>query len=361
MSADLFHRKLNKYEWSESAPAKSVLPHAGELIREVLGGALACVEKRVYLCGGYDPRTGRGLSQLAEFDFSTKLWSKGPSLPERIRDAAAVAFGDYCLVFGGWNDEAYSKKLWLLAPRSPDTTNTSGKETMSSSWTLIPPAGPAPSARVCHGMVLGTAGDEEGAAPSPVVYLFGGFNGKSRLNDVWRLRLGTLVDQGVAEWELVEVKEGTPPSPRDDAAVAFDLVGERLLVFGGFASSLQSDLHVLSLRGGENRWMCQPCISVPSRRQGCAAAVSSGCLVVCLGEDEKGPLPQILQLSLTDFKWSVLSFDKDEFVGRSGCVGCVSEKGKRIVLFGGGILPKVHSSLLELELEKADSGGARKK
>ncbi|ESL12085.1 hypothetical protein TRSC58_00153 [Trypanosoma rangeli SC58] len=361
MSTDLFHRKLNKYEWSESSPVKSALPHAGELIREVLGGALASTEKKVYLCGGYDPRTGRGLSQMAEFDFFTKLWSKGPSLPEKIRDAAAVAFGDYCLVFGGWNEETYSQNLWLLVPKNPEIVNASSKETISYQWTLVPPAGPAPSARVCHRMVLGAAGDEEGTPQKPVVYLFGGFNGERRLNDVWRLRLSTLVEQGVATWELVEVKEGTPPSPRDDAAVAFDMVNERLLVFGGFASSLQSDLHILSLRGGENRWMCQPCISVPSRRQGCVAAVSNGYLVVCLGEDERGPLLQILQLSLTDFKWCVLSFDKDDFVGRGGCVGCVSEKGKRIVLFGGGVLPKVHSSLLELELEKADSGGARKK
>ncbi|EAN92980.1 hypothetical protein C3747_19g34 [Trypanosoma cruzi] len=361
MASDVVYRKLNKYEWSESTPVKLVAPQSGEIIKEVLGGALACFEKRAYLCGGYDARTGRSLSQLAEFDFSTKQWSKGPSLPEKIRDAAAVAFGEYCFVFGGWNDENYSKNFWMLAPKSPGNNMASAKEAIISSWKLVQPAGLGPSARVCHAMVLGNMSDEEGTAQNPVLYLFGGFDGEKRLNDVWRLRLSALIEQGVAAWELVEVKGGTPPAPRDDAAVAFDLAGERLLVFGGFASSLQSDLHFLSLRGGKNEWTCQLCVNVPSRRQGCVAAVSNGHLLVCLGEDEKGSLSQVLQLSLTEFKWCMLPFEKDELVGRRGCVGCVGEKGKRIIIFGGGVLPKLHSSLLEFELEKADAGSTRKK
>ncbi|KEG13057.1 hypothetical protein DQ04_01241120 [Trypanosoma grayi] len=362
MAADTVHRRLNKYEWSENTSTKGgASPQPSGAVKEVLGSAMACSEKKVYLCGGYDPRTGRSLPQLMEFDLSTKQWSKGLTLPERLRNASAVAFGDYCLVFGGWNDETYSKNLWLLAPKSQDMAATNNKEPLISVWTLVRSTGLTPSARVCHSMVLGTMGGEEDASQNPVVYVFGGFDGERRLNDVWRLRLGPLLEKGEATWELIEAKGGTPPSPRDDAAVAFDGINERILVFGGFASCLQSDLHILTLRGGENTWMCQPCLGVPSRRQGCVAAMSNGYLVVCLGEDEKGPIPQILQLSMADFKWSLLSLEKEELSGRRGCVGCASERGKRIVVFGGGVPPKTHTSLLELELEKSDASSSRKK
>nr|CCC93969.1 conserved hypothetical protein [Trypanosoma congolense IL3000] len=364
MSQEAVHRKLNKYEWVESSSVKNVSIKSNSITKELLSSAAACTEKKLYLCGGFDPRTARSVSQVVEMDMATKQWSSSVPLPVRLRDASAVAFGENCLVFGGLNDETYTNNLWLLAPETLDPATVSpvsAKEPSSFAWSLIRPTGLSPSARVSHSMVLGVFSKEDESSPSPVVYLFGGFDGEKRLNDVWRLYLGPLVERGVAEWEVVESKVGTPPSARDAAAVAFDTAGERLIVFGGFASFLQNDLHILALRGGINTWSCQTCLSVPSRRHGCIAAVSGGYFVVCLGSDERNSLPQVLQLSLSDFRWSQLMLEHDDLSGRNGAVGCVSEKGKRIVIFGGGAPPKLNTSLLELELEKPDGGSSRKK
>ncbi|ORC85594.1 uncharacterized protein TM35_000342060 [Trypanosoma theileri] len=362
MTTDVVHLRLNKYEWIENTLVKGTTPlQSNDLVKEVLSGAISCSEKKVYLCGGYDPRSACSLSQVAEFDFATKQWSKGIPLPEKVRDAAAIAFGDYCLVFGGWNDTSYCNNLWLFGPKNQDASIANSKESVSFSWTLVRPSDVSPCARVCHSMVLGTMGGEDETSPQPVVYLFGGFDGERRLNDVWRLRLDPVLSGGSAAWELVEAKSGTPPSPRDDAAVAFDAAGERLLVFGGFASSLRSDLHVLSLRGGANGWTCEACVGVPSRRQRCVAAVTGGHLVVCLGEDERGAVGQLLQVTLTDRRWARLALERDDLAGRRGAVGCVSEKGRRVVLFGGGDPLHQHTSLLELELDKGEASTARKR
>ncbi|EAN78262.1 Galactose oxidase, central domain containing protein, putative [Trypanosoma equiperdum] len=364
MSTEVVHRKLNKYEWVEAAPGKGASPRQNGMIKELLGSAAACTEKKFYLCGGFDLKARRSVSQVVEMDVATKQWSCGVPLPERVRDAAAVAFGDCCLVFGGWNDETYTDNLWFFAPKPSDPAVTpppGSKEPVSCAWSLIPPVGAAPSARTSHNMVLGMLSGSDDAAPTSVVYLFGGFDGAKRLNDVWRLRIGPLMEKNEAEWEIVETKVGVPPVPRDAAAVAFDAAGERLIVFGGFASFLQNDLYIFTLRGGVNTWTSQACLSVPTRRQGCVAAVSGGYFVVCLGGDERGPLPQVLQLSLADFRWAQLSLEREDLSGRGGAVGCVSEKGRRIMLFGGGIPPKLNTSLLELELEKPDAGGSRKK
>ncbi|KAG8342831.1 Kelch motifGalactose oxidase central domain [Trypanosoma vivax] len=364
MAAEFVHRKLNRYEWVDFVPTKAAPATTNTPAKELLGAAAACSEKRLFLCGGYDLRTGRSLSQVAEFDLTTKQWSSGTPLPERVRDAAAVAFGECCVLFGGSNDEEYTDNLWLLAPKVPSEmppTGVSSKEPVPLAWSLIRPEGPCPSARVGHSMVLGVIGGEEDAPPASVIYLFGGFDGSKRLNDLWLLRLSSLTDNNTATWELVEAKSGVPPVPRDAAAVAFDSAGERLLVFGGFASFLQNDLHIFTLRGGANAWTSPPCLFAPSRRHGCVAAVSGGHFVVCLGCGEGGPVAQVLQLSLTDFKWSQLTLERDDLMGRSGAMGCVSEKGKRIVLFGGGSPPKLRTCLLELELEKPDTGGSRKK
>jgi len=121
--SDTGHRKINQYEWADNAtaaagkgappPLPTVIP--GQ-VKEFYGGALACGEKRALIIGGYDPKQQRSMRQVVEWTLSTRQWSRQTDLPERISRATAVAFEDYCFVWGGWDDAKFSNQLWLLVP-----------------------------------------------------------------------------------------------------------------------------------------------------------------------------------------------------------------------------------------------------
>lgn len=254
-------------------------------------------------------------------------------------------------------------------------------------WERLPPQGtqvmrpgPAPCGRCGHALVLGTAPSPVGGGASscgtdhgshnaetaaaaaergstavataaatspplmePVVYLFGGFDGQRRHNDVWRLWVRPTLVMREAVWERVQPSVGIPPAPRDDAAVAFDQseeIGEgRLFVFGGFTSSFTNDIHVLKLKKGECEWRSVTCGgSAPQPRHRAVAAIADGSLVVCGGEgDGQRCFAQLLQFSLQDHRWRVVLLDHgtEYLAGRFGAVSCCGDRQRRLLLFGG--------------------------
>jgi N-acetylneuraminic acid mutarotase len=67
------------------------------------------------------------------------------------------------------------------------------------------------------------------------IYIFGGFDGTMRVNDLHAYNLEA------NEWHSVDVLGGTPPSPRHShAAVVYQ---NSMFVFGGYDGSYRSDLH----------------------------------------------------------------------------------------------------------------------
>lgn len=383
------HRKVNQYEWVDTAsagagkgstaPVTTVVP--GQ-VKEFYGGAMACGDKRALIVGGYDPKQQRSIRQVVEWTLSTRQWSRQTDLPERISRATAVAFEDYCFLWGGWNDSNYCQQLWLLVPlpASGDGAGAApaGKQkdvTYTYHWECLPPAGTAaesprevPSARVGHSLVLGHVSqvsavkDKKKETTEPVLYLFGGFDGKKRLNDLWRLLIRPTIETKEAVWERVTYNAGVPPAPRDDAAVAFAANQEKLYVFGGYSHCLCNDLRVLELKGGKNQWTDLPVQGAPTRRQGCIAAADDSNLIVCMGHTEDcEAIPQIIQISFKDYKWKLLAVDQsvDILSERSGYIGCCGVFNRRILIYGGGRAP-FHSSMVEVELERSESANKKK-
>jgi hypothetical protein len=76
------------------------------------------------------------------------------------------------------------------------------------------------------------------------VIVFGGFNGKSYLDDLYILDSSAIAN-GTVQWSLVSTK-GQLPSPRYAHSCNFVSRG-RLIIFGGCGSSVFQDIHVLDL------------------------------------------------------------------------------------------------------------------
>lgn len=587
MSSDGVHRKIVQYEWTDAVTASSPVkggapsfsgtanmaggsvgltggsggslapssgsvssPFHGGVKKEFYGAALACGDKKAYLIGGYDPKRQCSMRQVVEFSLGSKQWTRQADLPERRSRATAVAFEDYCFLWGGWDDAHFCDGLWVLgaAPDSDVSTTASGggatshggtgagagsgagttgsnkgtKEasggghgthlssapftspsTLPYRWRYYPPAGtqqespcPVPSGRIGHSLVLGhvmvspqpgpssgsgsrgprgvtskshgvvasvlptspsqqpsqlstsstastpsrgnifagtpsssvsegkkggsggppsavpssSAGGGAGAAPlspstaapgilhsttttttplhyaassvnlpsssstptvEPVLYLFGGFDGKKRLNDVWRLYIRPTLETKEAVWEEVKVGGDHPvgsssssggnmmmPSPRDDAAVAFAAPSEKLYVFGGYDEALCNDLHVLELKDGKNQWVDIPVLGPPTRRQGSIAAADENNLIVCMGSTmDQQSIPQLLQISLKENKWKLLAVEQciDLLSDREGYIGCCGAGNKRLLVYGGGGGPTPFKmSMVEIELERSE-------
>eukprot|EP00796_Vickermania_ingenoplastis_P006696 gene6696-4794_t len=391
MSADSStHRKVAVHEWTDTATAagKGAAPAQPALsgqVKEFFGGAMACGDKKAYIVGGYDPKAQRSIRQVVEFAIAPRQWSRQPDIPERLSRAAAVAFEDYCIVFGGWDDVGFSNKLWLLVPVPVAEPGQGGAGAGAAGtgkgkdlqytyhWECLPPSGTStedpketPCARVGHSFVLGqvssTVPGEKRPSSEPVAYLFGGFDGRRRLNDVWRLSVRKTIETKEAVWERLEFRGGVPPSPRDEAAVAFAANAEKLYVFGGYAQSLCNDLNVLELKDGKNQWTDLPVQGAPTRRQGSIAAADDQHLIVCMGttEDHQS-IPQLIQVSFKDYKWKLLAVDQcmEALSDRSGYVGCCGNGNKRLLIYGGGRVP-FHASMVEIELERSEAVSKKK-
>ena len=86
------------------------------------------------------------------------------------------------------------------------------------------------------------------AIPTWKIFTFGGVTGK--LSDADRrgkLQDSMMIfDTGINRFLFPKI-EGTIPSPRSDAALAFDSKGSRLLVFGGWSEKWQSDLYTIDV------------------------------------------------------------------------------------------------------------------
>lgn len=133
----------------------------------------------------------------------------GPSL----RASTAIAFDaarGQVVVFGGYN---------AFLSRLGDTWTSDG-----ASWILRSPT-TAPSARGGHSMAADTARNR--------VLLFGG-NSQTHLalNDLWAW--------DGSNWLLLDDGSGVAPPPRKDAALVYDPVRDRVVLFGGNAGGLNA-------------------------------------------------------------------------------------------------------------------------
>jgi hypothetical protein len=144
-----------------------------------------------------------------------------PPSARRVASAVYDLSNNRMLMFGGLG-AGYTNDVWQLSL------------TGSPAWTLVTPTGTPPSARGFHAATYEPA--------SARMLVFGGLNPGPQ-NDVWALSLTPS-----PAWSQLAVS-GTPPSGRGAQIVVHDPAHDRMIVFGGFASTSMGDLWTLSLAG----------------------------------------------------------------------------------------------------------------
>lgn len=225
---------------------------------------------------------------LWQFPLSGGSWSEVPTAnppPERYEFSVALDAGrDDLLMFGGWFPCIFC----------PDELNDTWRLDLgSNAWTKLEPTGLLPDERFQHAAAYDPVGDRmlvfggQAAAlgindnlwglslagtpgwthlgtlvtPAPRtvgrlvldpgrgrMLLFGGrVLGGQPLNDLWAFRL-----EGLGVWEDLS-PQAQPPSRRYGAPAAYDPLGNRMLLFGGFDGTFRGDTWALGL-GPIRRW-----------------------------------------------------------------------------------------------------------
>jgi N-acetylneuraminic acid mutarotase len=259
-------------------------------------------------------------SETWAYDPKANVWSdlRPPTEPP-YRTMYAMAYtptGRRVIIFGGGvvtsaaGDIQLLNDTWAYSPRT-------------NSWTDLKPGGSVPSARVLATMVCVPA--------SGKVILFGGTNNRVGYNDTWSY------DPTVNQWTRLK-PSGTSPSKRAGYAMAYDPTHHALVLFGGIGeTALLND--TWSYDPATNKWTkLKPSGPVPAARYGAAMAFDqiSQKMILFGGADAKDQL-------LNDtwaYDPAANAWTKPQTIGApSGLLGpamAYDPVNRAILLFGGG-------------------------
>ncbi|CAJ1038683.1 putative Kelch motif containing protein [Leishmania shawi] len=216
----------------------------------------------------------------------------------------------------------------------------SGVSSPKARWQTSPPSPPAAESlqlsdeSLTPGAATVLSGVPTVTGVEPVLYLFGGSDTASLLNDVWRLWLAPSIQRRVAYWERLEVARGVSPCPREDAVLAFDASRQSLWLYGGrTATGILDDIWYLSLTGESSSsgltWTPVQVLGGhplgPTRRNlskwcmPAAAAVEDGSLYVLFSDTSmsakrlysNGGVP-LYRFCLTTHQWLSFSLSEEE-------------------------------------------------
>ncbi|CAB4042553.1 E3 ubiquitin- ligase NRDP1 [Paramuricea clavata] len=79
-------------------------------------------ENKVLIFGGLSVTTGHSLDSVLEFDLSTNKFKDMPPLPYSVSNMAGVCWGDYAVLFGGYDKDAQSKNVLMYDSKTGNTT-----------------------------------------------------------------------------------------------------------------------------------------------------------------------------------------------------------------------------------------------
>jgi N-acetylneuraminic acid mutarotase len=210
--------------------------------------AVAVVEGRVYVVGGY---TGLGFETsgaVSVYDSGEGTWAGGPSLPEPRNHSAAAAHAGVVYVAGG-------------ASASGEVTDSFWALTASGSWEDL---GPMPSARSGHRVV------ESGGK----LYVIGGIVGAA--TDIAIRDRVLIFDPGTHDW----TSGAAMPAQRDHLSVV--VVDGEIWAIGGRAGGVNHTL--VDIYDPEtDTWRAGP--PLPAGTSGAAEAIVDGIVYLSGGED----------------------------------------------------------------------------
>lgn len=130
-------------------------------------------------------------------------------LPSARSEHAAVFdnLNNAVFMYGGADQGIALSDLWRF-----DIASSSWKEQND---------GPNPGGRIDHDMIF--------SSTTGKIYLFGGYDGKGNLNDLWKYNISSM------KWSLVEINTGPVPEARKGHSIIYDNQKDAIYLFGGLS------------------------------------------------------------------------------------------------------------------------------
>lgn len=193
-----------------------------DVVAAVLGG-------KIYIPGG-KMADGTVTDLMEVFDPLTNRWDTGPTLPGQLSGYALTAFEGKLYLFGGWDGERYSDKVYVF---TPDLQAWHEQATL-----------PSPRAFL-SAVVVGNK-----------IYVIGGFDGKYALNSNL-IFTPERSQSNVSPWV-----EG-PPLPSGRYGMGIVYLADTIYVLGGIQAD-QPSASQLTFRPDSNTWANFETLNNPS-------------------------------------------------------------------------------------------------
>jgi len=157
----------------------------------------------------------------------------------------------------------------------------------ASKWSQVVVSGASPSARDRHVTV----------SHNDKIYIFAGYDGNNRVNDFWQY------EPDHEAWSLVDAALGQPPTPRHShSGVEYD---GSMYIFAGYDGNYRSDLHRYNF--SQRKWSSVSVKgAVPKARYRTSAVAYKNRMLVVGGHDGAKHLNDFYQLNFDTLDWCVV-------------------------------------------------------
>lgn len=209
------------------------------------------LNQRIILFGGTSDRlNGLNYNDVWEIPIDTSqgyFWRKlsisGNSPAPRCDHSAIYDIEHHwMIVFGGHAGNTLFNDVWAL-----------NLSLGSENWTQLTTSGTSPTPRYNFYSIY--------HPERKSLIIFGGADYSSWLNDVWELKLDSMI------WRQITIT-GNPPNPWGAGGEMFDRANNRMIIFGGTRPGISyNELWALVLTPGDEHWeQLYPTGSIPSAR-----------------------------------------------------------------------------------------------
>ena len=302
-------------------------------------------KKTMIVYGGWLGNEGICSSEVWGYDLINKKWTKSivtsKDNPGARCNMAYCTSDDSNLIIWGGQDTKYElhNDMWSLSLKSPDSQELTWiKHNHNNSPT------PRCGASLC--------------SDGGFLYLFGGTDGKTRLNDLHIYSPETLT------WKSISTSGCVPP-PTDAQTMVVDSNGSKLILFGGFGETHCGSLFTFNIK--ESVWVQeprQPRVPPPRNSHRCHLINSNeqNILVVIMGYNgiELSDVWEIPYNQLSTSSWEASTISGDwPLPPRRYHTSCSVES--KIIIFGGWNGKEYLDSTVEIDFAKPNDAAATKK